>query len=313
MKDLKNEVLLVKKHNYSLFANCSKMDLTQYKIMNLVISKIDNSLKEENVKDENLLISFTKEELETEYLKARIVHKRLIPKMEHLMEKRVRYTRDLESKNPTYKSLNIFSYYEYKNNVLDIKINKDIISYFVELKSNFTQYYFKYLTDFTSIYSVVSYEILKMNEFKFSDKNKYKKIEYIQFSMEELFQIYGLSTKSTRTYSFLKDKVLDISKKEINNYSDINFNYEPVKEGRKIVAIQFYLYEDSDIETQLRNKPKHLLKDWENLLLLALEHGEDDPVRIALMEQVNVMKKRSENSVNVDLENRIFEKSISKN
>ena len=60
MKDLKNEVLLVKKHNYSLFANCPKMDLTQYKIMNLVISKIDNNLKEENVKDENLLISFTK-------------------------------------------------------------------------------------------------------------------------------------------------------------------------------------------------------------------------------------------------------------
>jgi plasmid replication initiation protein len=306
MKNIKEEILLVKKHNYSLFENYTKMGLIQYKIMNLVISKINNNLKLEDIKDEDLIITITKEQLENEYLNTKIYSKRLAAQINQLLDKKIRHTNDLNSKEPKWKIINIFTCAEYDNNILTIEINKGVINYFIELKSNFTQYYFRYLTGFSSVYSIVNYEILKMNEYKFKNKGYYKKSDYIQFDIEELYKIYGLTTDGTRNIGFLKNRILDLSKKEINETTDIQFEYKEVKKGKKVIAIQFYLIEESaNLIDILRNKPKHLLKDWENILLLAEDLEKNDPVKTALLEQVKVLKQRSNNSIDLDMENKI--------
>jgi plasmid replication initiation protein len=145
-----------------------------------------------------------------------------------------------------------------------------------------------------------------MNEYKFKNKGYYKKSDYIQFDIEELYKIYGLTTDGTRNIGFLKNRILDLSKKEINETTDIQFEYKEVKKGKKVIAIQFYLIEESaNLIDILRNKPKHLLKDWENILLLAEDLEKNDPVKTALLEQVKVLKQRSNNSIDLDMENKI--------
>jgi plasmid replication initiation protein len=172
------------------------------------------------------------------------------------------------------------------------------MNYIIETKFDFTKYYLEYLTDFSSTYSSVSYKILKMNELKFQNKNDNEKVGCIQFKVEELYEIYGLTTTPTRTSNFLKNKILDISKKEINKFTDIEFEYKEIKKGKKVIAIQFYLIDESTNSIDiLRNKPKHLLKDWESILLLAEDLEKNDPVKIVLLEQVRVLKQRSNNSI----------------
>ncbi|WP_053069870.1 MULTISPECIES: replication initiation protein [Clostridium] len=51
--------------------------------------------------------------------------------------------------------------------------------------------------------------------------------------------------KSYDKYSFFKLKVLDKAFKEINDYSDISFEYEEIKEKRKVVAIKFLIKSNS--------------------------------------------------------------------
>jgi plasmid replication initiation protein len=298
MKNIKKEILLVKKHNHSLFENCTKMELTQYEIMNLVISKINNNMNLNKISNEDLTITITKEQLENKYLKTKVDSQRLAAQLNQLVNKKIRYTNNINSKEPKWKIINIFTYTEYDNNILTIGINIAAMNYIIETKFDFTKYYLEYLTDFSSTYSSVSYKILKMNELKFQNKNDNEKVGCIQFKVEELYEIYGLTTTPTRTSNFLKNKILDISKKEINKFTDIEFEYKEIKKGKKVIAIQFYLIDESTNSIDiLRNKPKHLLKDWESILLLAEDLEKNDPVKIVLLEQVRVLKQRSNNSI----------------
>jgi hypothetical protein len=166
MKNIKKEILLVKKHNHSLFENCTKMELTQYEIMNLVISKINNNMNLNKISNEDLTITITKEQLENKYLKTKVDSQRLAAQLNQLVNKKIRYTNNINSKEPKWKIINIFTYTEYDNNILTIGINIAAMNYIIETKFDFTKYYLEYLTDFSSTYSSVSYKILKMNELK---------------------------------------------------------------------------------------------------------------------------------------------------
>ena len=59
-------------------------------------------------------------------------------------------------------------------------------------------------------------------------------------TLDDLRSTLGLENKKTyNLYGNIKQKILDISKREINAKTDISFSYSPIKKSRKVVALKF--------------------------------------------------------------------------
>jgi hypothetical protein len=109
MINTKEELLLVKK-------NDKEMDIVDYKIMSMVISKINNNLKLTEVKNKDWEIEITKEELLL-YLELKDLNfTNFKNRISNLLKKQLEYTEDLETKKPK------------------LEINSGLINFFVELE-----------------------------------------------------------------------------------------------------------------------------------------------------------------------------------
>ncbi|MBQ5591178.1 MAG: replication initiation protein [Clostridia bacterium] len=142
-------------------------------------------------------------------------------------------------------------YIDKKSGTIKIKIDEDMKPYLLQLKERFTEYDLIYTLNFKSKYSIRLYEYLKSIH--------YKKLQpYTQTISIDKFQ-----KMLDSTYEDFKDfhtRVLKPAQKEINTYSDILFNYELIKEGRKVVAIVI------DIETKETVERMRITGENERLL-----------------------------------------------
>ncbi|MBU3130441.1 replication initiation protein [Clostridium tagluense] len=89
-------------------------------------------------------------------------------------------------------------------------------------------YKIEYPINFKSLYSKRIYYMLK----SFEDTGwRIDKIEDLKYKLN--------CPETYKNFAIFKLKVLDMAQKEINNASDINFAYEPIKTGRKVTSIKF--------------------------------------------------------------------------
>lgn len=142
-------------------------------------------------------------------------------------------------------------YIDKKSGIIKIKLDEEMKPYLLQLKERFTEYDLIYTLNFKSKYSIRLYEYLKSIH--------YKKLQpYNQTISIDKFQ-----KMLDSTYEDFKDfhtRVLKPAQKEINTYSDILFNYELIKEGRKVVAIVI------DIETKETVERMRITGENERLL-----------------------------------------------
>ena len=113
--------------------------------------------------------------------------------------------------------------------IIQLKLDEDMKPYLLQLKEKFTEYDLIYTLAFKSKYSIRLYEYLKSIHY-----NKLKEYEQI-FEIKEFEQILDSQ------YSVFKDfhtRVLKPAQKEINEHSDIIFNYELIQSGRKVSHIK---------------------------------------------------------------------------
>jgi plasmid replication initiation protein len=129
----------------------------------------------------------------------------------------------------------------------DYKIEKGIISlsfhphlkpFFLQLKRNFTKIDITDIMGLQSAHSVRIYEILKQKEY----------IGNRVISIKDIRDYCGISEEKYQQVHDLKRKVLDISRREINEKTDIEISYSMIKDGRKYVAVSF------DIKNKVNNK-----------------------------------------------------------
>ena len=142
-------------------------------------------------------------------------------------------------------------YIDKKSGTIKIKIDEDMKPYLLQLKERFTEYDLIYTLNFKSKYSIRLYEYLKSIH--------YKKLQ----SYTQTISIDKFQKMLDSTYEDFKDfhtRVLKPAQKEINTYSDILFNYELIKEGRKVVAIVI------DIETKETVERMRITGENERLL-----------------------------------------------
>ena len=153
----------------------------------------------------------------------------------------------------TYKQLWLFSYVEYLKGMgtFKVKINEEALPFFFELKNNFTSMQLKSVLNCSSKYAKRLYAL----------DCQWRSIGKKRFEILELKKMLGLINKKGEEQferiSAFKSQVLDIARKQINENTDIKFDYELTKKGRSFYWITIY------IDTQ---KFKHLEINFEKPL-----------------------------------------------
>lgn len=130
--------------------------------------------------------------------------------------------------------------------ILAYHYNPMIKNQLQKLAGRFTSYFLKNIASMKSAYAVRLYEIVIMH-LNASKKN----IITFNKTIDSLKKQLDLTEKYVNFFDF-KRRILEKSKKEINKYSDIKFNYEIKKLGRSPKEIVF------TVSKKLPNTPKLL-------------------------------------------------------
>lgn len=130
-----------------------------------------------------------------------------------------------------------------KSGIAHIKLDEDMVPYLFDLKQQFTQYQLYNVLGMKSAFSVRIYELMKSYSFRHT----------ITFELDELKKLLMVEdVKSYNRFPDFRRKVLEKAQLEINELTDINIEFEPIKTGRKVTSIKFI------IEEKFKNSRKRI-------------------------------------------------------
>ena len=132
------------------------------------------------------------------------------------------------SKGETIGWITWFSSIYYENGKVYIKFNEEIKPLVLALEKQFTKYNFRYIGDMKSAYTIRLFELLK----------QYQSIGKRKIEVDELRKMLGLGNKYQR-YGHFKDRVINQAKKELDKKGGLTFDFTEIKDGRKVVALEF--------------------------------------------------------------------------
>jgi plasmid replication initiation protein len=128
------------------------------------------------------------------------------------------------------------SYVAYNENegTVDIRFDPFLKPYLLQLKSHFTSYRLDNIVKLKSAYSIRLYELLK----------QYEKIKERVFTVDELRTMLDIKDIYP-VYGNFKQRVLSVAKRELKDKTDIYFEIEEIKKGRKVERIRFSIFKNN--------------------------------------------------------------------
>ena len=130
-----------------------------------------------------------------------------------------------------------------RSGIAHIKLDEDLAPYLFDLKQQFTQYQLYNVLGMKSAFSVRIYELMKSYSFRHT----------ITFEIDELKKLLMVEdVKSYNRFPDFRRFVLEKAQSEINELTDINMSFEPIKTGRKVTSIKFI------IEEKFKNSRKRI-------------------------------------------------------
>jgi hypothetical protein len=171
--------------------------------------------------------------------------------------------------NPSEKTFHLSAVFTdifvHEEGVITFEINKNIKPFILNLTNNFTQYYFENIARLKSSFSIRVYELLK----------QYEKVGNRRVALTYLRHFLSIEDEKFVKYNDFKRFVLLTAQKELKEKTDICFEFEEIKKGRKIDEINFII---------LQNKKPVLLDKVEN--------KEQDETKSTLTEEQEVLKNK---------------------
>ena len=146
--------------------------------------------------------------------------------------------------------LPLFTKVSYDKGIVDMYLHPELKPYVLDIKQRYTKYYFKSITGLNSIYSMRLYELLKEYEFRKSRS----------FSMEELRFLLNIWKDKYAKYTDFKKRVLISSQKELEEKTDIAFEFEEFRERRKVVRLDFKIISQQKESLEVSNSSENSLK-----------------------------------------------------
>jgi len=114
---------------------------------------------------------------------------------------------------------------------VDVAFSPNLKPFLLHLKERFTSYRLENVIQLKSSYSIRIYELLK----------QYQSIGRRAVTIELLRKMLGIDSNEYKTYNNLKRKVLMVAHKEINEKTDLCFEFREIKLGRKVNEIEFVI------------------------------------------------------------------------
>lgn len=121
-----------------------------------------------------------------------------------------------------------------KGGTVYIELHKRMVPYLFDLKQKFTKYQLYNVLGMKSAFSVRIYELMKSYSFRHT----------ITFEIDKLKKLLMVEdVKSYNRFADFRRFVLEKAQSEINELTDINISFEPIKTGRKVTSIRFTIEE----------------------------------------------------------------------
>ena len=231
----KNSIIAIQ-HNNLVEAKYS-MTLQQKRIMIWLVSQIkpDDIDFKEHVLNIRELIKICQLSGESSYKEIKDITFSLI-------EKGIRIIDITDPENKREIQVSWLSSADYYKGQVKLSFSPKLKPYLLQLKEKFTTINVIDLMQFKSIHAIRIYELLK----------QYQDIGERTLGIEEIKECCGVKDKFKQYIEFEKYLLL-IAQREINEKSDIHFEFERIKPSRKIVGIKFIISKNKAYE--LRNNP----------------------------------------------------------
>lgn len=153
-----------------------------------------------------------------------------------------------------WKMFNWLDYIEYIESKAEIHLqfHRFLEPFLIFWRENegYTKYLLENIIQMDSKYAIRVYELLK----------QYESIGERTIPINELRELLGVDKGTYEKITHLRQKVIEPAYKEVNQKSDIVFEFELIKEGRKVVAIKFSIQSKTSPDyTSLDALPKKQL------------------------------------------------------
>lgn len=115
---------------------------------------------------------------------------------------------------------------------VDVAFSPKLKPFFLHLKSKFTTYKLENVMQLKSFYSIRIYELLK----------QYQTLGKRTITVNNLKTILGIEPREYKKYGHFKDRVILVAHREINEKTDILFEYREIKLSRKVNELEFTIF-----------------------------------------------------------------------
>lgn len=136
--------------------------------------------------------------------------------------------------------------YKKGSGTVELTFSSYLKPYMLKLNSMFTQYKLANILNMRSKYSPRIYELLKCNEFK--------KQRYIEIELTELRKLLKTENMYSQ-YQDFKRKVIMQAQKELKAKTDISFDFEEIKTGRKVTSLKFIIKANKKVSAPKEKSP----------------------------------------------------------
>jgi Initiator Replication protein len=140
--------------------------------------------------------------------------------------------------------------------------------YLLQLKGNFTSCKLEMMLSFKSQYTMRMYSFLK----------QYERLKKREIEMAELREILGLRKDQQTEYKHFKRDILLPTQNELAQKSDLSFEFDEIKYGRRVGAIRFHIVTKKLLDAPVVELPVEDTPDLSILDLPLSEINTDTPL-----------------------------------
>lgn len=126
----------------------------------------------------------------------------------------------------------IFEFLHYDTGILSGKFNKAVKPFYLQLTKRFAVRSLAEFNSLSSTYSQVLYRTL----------HSWSGLSETTIPLAELHRITGAPASLRQNFKAFRTRALEPAHKEITAKTSLQYDWEPVKEGRKVIAVRFVFF-----------------------------------------------------------------------
>lgn len=176
-----------------------------------------------------------------------------------------------EDKTNKFRQMWLFQRVDYLEGqgAFEVMISEPAIPYFFDLKNNYTSLTLKSLLGCKSKYAKRLYTLAC----------QWRSVGRQTFEIVKLKQMLGILDKKGKDkypqIGQFKEKVLDLAKKQINENTDIKFDYKLHKKGRSFKVVEIYIDLSANMQIEINfDKPIAEQRDIKNIMSYGLTESQ---------------------------------------